>query len=441
MRKFWIGYWFKNWYFAYKIAYAIVIIGSRTYFKKFKYQGKEKIPKNAGIIYAVNHQNAFLDAIVIATQTDAPLNYLARADIFKKKIANKILRNFYMLPVYRQRDGVNTIEKNKITFDDCHEILNQKGNLVIFPEGNHNYKKTLRPLKKGLARIALGTLSKFGKETPLYIIPLGIDYESHFKMNSDILLNVGEPIKVSDHYSKFIENSVDAINKLTLKIAEDLESLIINIQDIENYDELYYLLHGFPFLEKNQDPKRKFDLRKEKLIKAESLSTQNPEDYKNIITDVKIVKSFMSKHGIRPYLINKPPSSYLVLVVLSLILLLLSPFHLIGLVTNYIPYKIPVWFVENKIKDKHFHASLKQAMGVLLFIFYWLLITLSITIFKDWSYGIIFLLIAPIIAMVNFRYWIILIKVKARWNYKSASKNDEFERTKEAFDRVQKKFI
>ena len=440
MRKFWIGYWFKNWYFAYKIAYAIVIIGSRTYFKKFKYQGKEKIPKNAGIIYAVNHQNAFLDAIVIATQTDAPLNYLARADIFKKKIANKILRNFYMLPVYRQRDGVNTIEKNKITFDDCHEILNQKGNLVIFPEGNHNYKKTLRPLKKGLARIALGTLSKFGKETPLYIIPLGIDYESHFKMNSDILLNVGEPIKVSDHYSKFIENSVDAINKLTLKIAEDLESLIINIQDIENYDELYYLLHGFPFLEKNQDPKRKFDLRKEKLIKAESLSTQNPEDYKNIITDVKIVKSFMSKHGIRPYLINKPPSSYLVLVVLSLILLLLSPFHLIGLVTNYIPYKIPVWFVENKIKDKHFHASLKQAMGVLLFIFYWLLITLSITIFKDWSYGIIFLLIAPIIAMVNFRYWIILIKVKARWNYKSASKNDEFERTKEAFDRVQKKF-
>ena len=441
MRKFWIGYWFKNWYFAYKIAYAIVIIGSRTYFKKFKYQGKEKIPKNAGIIYAVNHQNAFLDAIVIATQTDAPLNFLARADIFKKKIANKILRNFYMLPVYRQRDGVNTIEKNKITFDDCHEILNQKGNLVIFPEGNHNYKKTLRPLKKGLARIALGTLSKFGKETPLYIIPLGIDYESHFKMNSDILLNVGEPINVSDHYSKFIENSVDAINKLTLKIAEDLESLIINIQDIENYDELYYLLHGFPFLEKNQDPKRKFDLRKEKLIKAESLSTQNPEDYKNIITDVKIVKSFMSKHEIKPYLINKPPSSYLVLVVLSLILLLLSPFHLIGLVTNYIPYKIPVWFVENKIKDKHFHASLKQAMGVLLFIFYWLLITLSITIFKDWSYGIIFLLIAPIIAMVNFRYWIILIKVKARWNYKSASKNDEFERTKEAFDRVQKKFI
>tara|TARA_B100000780_G_scaffold278240_1_gene251127 strand:- start:1326 stop:2651 length:1326 start_codon:yes stop_codon:yes gene_type:complete len=440
MRKFWISYLFKNWFLPYKISYAISITGTRTYFKKFKYQGKEKIPKNAGIIYAVNHQNAFLDAVVIAVQTDAPLNFLARADIFKKEIANKILRHCCMLPVYRQRDGVNTIEKNEETFNDCHEILSKKGNLVIFPEGNHNYKKTLRPLKKGLARIAFGTLSKFGKEAPLYIIPLGIDYESHFKMNSDILLNVGEPIKVSDHFSKFKENSAEAINKLTFKIANDLSSLMINILDNENYDAIYYLLHSFPLSEKSRDPKIKFDLRKEKLFKTESLSNQNPEDYKKIIDDVKIVKSFMSNHKIRPHLLNSPPSSYLRLVILSLVLLLLSPFHLIGLATNYIPYKIPFWFVEKKIKDKHFHSSLKLSIGVILFAFYWLLITFSITIFKDWSYGVAFLLIAPIIAVVNFRYWIILIKVKARWNYKSASKKEAFERTKEAFDRVQKKF-
>ena len=52
MRDFWLGYWFKNWNFPYKIGYSIVITGSRTYFKNFKYLGKEKIPKNAGIIYA-----------------------------------------------------------------------------------------------------------------------------------------------------------------------------------------------------------------------------------------------------------------------------------------------------------------------------------------------------------------------------------------------------
>ena len=110
MRKFWIGYLFKNWHIPYKLGYAIVITGARTYFKKLKYQGNEKIPKNAGIIYAVNHQNAFLDPIIIAGQTNNPINFLARADIFKNKIADKLLRGCYMLPIFRQRDGVNTIE-------------------------------------------------------------------------------------------------------------------------------------------------------------------------------------------------------------------------------------------------------------------------------------------------------------------------------------------
>ena len=148
MRKFWIGYLFKNWYLPYKLGYAIVITGARTYFKKLKYQGKEKIPKNAGIIYAVNHQNAFLDPIIIAGQTNSPINFLARADIFKNKIANKILRRCYMLPIFRQRDGVNTIEKNEESFIACYKMLSKKENLMIFPEGNHNYKKNASPAKK-----------------------------------------------------------------------------------------------------------------------------------------------------------------------------------------------------------------------------------------------------------------------------------------------------
>ena len=170
-----------------------------------------------------------------------------------------------MLPKYRQRDGINTIEKNEETFIESHKILKNKESLVIFPEGNHNFIKMLRPLKKGLARIAFGTLSRYGKETPLYIIPVGIDYDNHFNMNSEVLLNVGNPIKVSDYYSSYEENSAEAINKLTLKIGEDLGSLIINIEDIDNYDELYYLLHRFPLKEEHKELKRKFDLRKEHL--------------------------------------------------------------------------------------------------------------------------------------------------------------------------------
>jgi 1-acyl-sn-glycerol-3-phosphate acyltransferase len=440
MRKFWIGYLFKNWYLPYKLGYAIVITGARTYFKKLKYEGKEKIPKNAGIIYAVNHQNAFLDPIIIAGQSNSPINFLARADIFKNKLADKILRGCYMLPIFRQRDGVNTIEKNEETFIACYEMLSKRDDLMIFPEGNHNYKKMLRPLKKGLARIAFGTLSKFGKESPLYIVPVGIDYENHFNMNSEVLLNVGNPIKVSDYYSSYEENSAEAINKLTLKIGEDLGSLIINIEDIDNYDELYYLLHRFPLKEEHKELKRKFDLRKEKLNITKHLKADNPKEYNKLIDDIKSIKAFMVRNKIRPYILNKNPYSYMKLIIFSSIMFLVLPFHLIGLTTNYIPYKIPVWFVEKKIRDKHFHSSLKLAIGVILFALYWLLIALSLTIFKDWLYGLIFILSAPIIAMLNFRYWILIVKLNARWNYKRATKKEAFNSIKELFDKVQEKF-
>jgi 1-acyl-sn-glycerol-3-phosphate acyltransferase len=440
MRKFWIGYLFKNWYLPYKLGYAIVITGARTYFKKLKYQGKEKIPKNAGIIYAVNHQNAFLDPIIIAGQTNSPINFLARADIFKNKIANKILRRCYMLPIFRQRDGVNTIEKNEESFIACYEMLSKRENLMIFPEGNHNYKKMLRPLKKGLARVAFGTLSKFGKEAPLYIVPVGIDYENHFNMNSEVLLNVGDPIKVSDYYSSYQENSAETINRLSLKIGEDLGSLIINIEDLENYDELYYLLHRFPLKEEHVALKRKFDLRKEKLNITQYLKADNPKEYNKLIDDIKSIKAFMVRNKIRPYILNKNPYSYMKLIIFSSIMFLVLPFHLIGLTTNYIPYKIPVWFVEKKIRDKHFHSSLKLAIGVILFALYWLLIALSLTIFKGWLYGLIFILSAPIIAMLNFRYWILIVKLNARWNYKRATKKEAFNSIKEMFDKVQEKF-
>ena len=98
-----------------------------------------------------------MDPIVIASQLISKLNqntyYLTRADIFKKKIASNFFKSVYMLPIYRQRDGVNTVKKNEEVFDYCFDILNNKGNIIIFPEGNHSNIKKLRSLKKGIARI------------------------------------------------------------------------------------------------------------------------------------------------------------------------------------------------------------------------------------------------------------------------------------------------
>ena len=437
MRNFWLGYWFNNWNFTYKIGYSIVITGSRTYFKNFKYLGKEKIPKNAGIIYAVNHQNAFLDPIVIASQTNNPINFLARADIFKNKFVYRLLRSVYMLPIYRQRDGVDTIEKNKKTFEICYEILKNNGHLIIFPEGNHNSKKKLRILKKGVSRIALGTLSKYGNNSPLYIVPIGIDYENHFNMNADVLLNVGDPIKINDYFDKYVKSPGEIINKLTQKVRQNLESVLIHIKDDENYDEIYYLLHRFS-LNNETNTEKKYKLRKSLLSKLEWLKENEIKTFDRLLINIKIVRSFVRENKIRPYLLKLPPSSFFKISILSLLMILVLPLHLITLTTNYLPYKIPVWFVEHKIKDKTFHGSLKQAIGVILFVFYWLFLIILTYLILGLKFTFILAFLLPIFAILNFKYWILLIKLKGAWSYKFAVKKEKYEDAIKSFNSINK---
>ena len=79
MKQFWIGYWFKpgisiqNW-----LCHSY--FWNRGYFKNHQYDGKENT-FNTGI-YMLNHQNAFLDPIVIAGRTK-DYSFLSKGGTFK----------------------------------------------------------------------------------------------------------------------------------------------------------------------------------------------------------------------------------------------------------------------------------------------------------------------------------------------------------------------
>ncbi len=435
MKDVWFGYWFKNWFLTYKIGYLIVISGIRSYFKNHEYIGKNKIPSNAGVIYAVNHQNAFLDPILIAGRTRQPTYFLTRADIFKKPFVAKILAQLYMLPIYRQRDGANSIKKNENTFNKCYDILADKGKLIIFPEGNHHYKKSLRPFKKGIARIALGAAEKYNYNIPIYIVPLGIDYENHFSMNGDLLLNAGDPIDVSNYYKKHKKEPAETINNLSSEVYNNLEKLLINIKDLENYESIYFLLHKIPIKSNYKSIYSKFQKRKERLKKIEELKVNDSVKYKDLIKKSNQLRTFCSEKKIKPYLFSKNPS-LTTLIFSSLLMTLILPAHIIGLFTNYLPYKIPVIFVNKKIKDKHFHGSLKYAMGVILFYIYWVTLILIISIFKGWIFGLMAIIVLPFIAIFNFKYWINIIKVLGAWKYLIGKNKTEFRKVKAIFDEV-----
>jgi 1-acyl-sn-glycerol-3-phosphate acyltransferase len=68
--------------------------------------------------------------------------------VFKKPLVAKILDSLQMLPVYRIRDGWGNLTNNTAVFERCSKLLKTGECIVIFPEGNHNLKRTVRPLSK-----------------------------------------------------------------------------------------------------------------------------------------------------------------------------------------------------------------------------------------------------------------------------------------------------
>lgn len=198
------------------------------YFREWEVKGVENIPAGA-VIFAPNHQNAFLDAVLVTCSSNRNPFFLARADVFKKKIASKLLHQLRLLPVYRFRDGFGAMKSNQAAFEKCREILSVNEALVIFPEGNHGSEYRLRPLQKGIARIVCGA----DATKKIAIVPVGIHYESHQRFRSRVLVHFGEPI-----YNVMSDAAPDPVQLLTNRICEKLKPLILDIPQ-ENYTEQF----------------------------------------------------------------------------------------------------------------------------------------------------------------------------------------------------------
>lgn len=84
-----------------------------------------QFPKKAAIIFAPNHQNALLDALRYCLLFLKRCIY-TRADIFKKKMVAKILRFLKILPIFRIRDGYESLTYNDAVFNEAMGVPTRK---------------------------------------------------------------------------------------------------------------------------------------------------------------------------------------------------------------------------------------------------------------------------------------------------------------------------
>jgi len=198
--------------------------------------GLKNIPADGPLIYAINHQNALLDPLVIHSATWRNPYFLTRGDLFKNKLANRFLRSIKMLPIYRIRDGYDSVKMNEGTFEETKEILLRGGVIGIFPEGSHNLQYRLRPLKKGVTRIAFLAEQAAGFNLNLKIVPIGIQYESHFLSKGRTLVSIGEPIRVADFKEGYQLDQNIGIDGLLDSIHSSIKKLMLHFENRQDYD-------------------------------------------------------------------------------------------------------------------------------------------------------------------------------------------------------------
>lgn len=211
---------------------AYIKLGLFFYYKKIKVLDAKHIPKGKPVLFLSNHQNALLDALLIATKCGRFSYFLTRASVFKKSIISKLLRSFNMLPVYRVRDGWSNITNNNDIFDSCTDLLHQNESVFIFPEGSHNLNRTLRPLSKGFTRIVFDTLEKY-PETDLQLIPIGLNFSNAEKFGDSVSIYFGKPIPAKSFVTD--NRNVSVVN-LKHTIHSEISKLTTHIPT-EGYQE------------------------------------------------------------------------------------------------------------------------------------------------------------------------------------------------------------
>ena len=116
-------------------------------------KNKYLLNTNGPLLIIANHPNSFLDAIIIGTRYNRTIHFLARGDVFTKKLHRFLLSLLNMIPVYRLREGKEFLHLNEYAFVESARLLKNNAAVLIFIEGTCLNTNALQPFKKGTARI------------------------------------------------------------------------------------------------------------------------------------------------------------------------------------------------------------------------------------------------------------------------------------------------
>ena len=391
---------------AYSTLFHYVRFSVKHSYRSILKVGEENIPKDGAIIFAPNHTNTLMDALVVLSYNCQPKVFVARADIFRNRKLAQIFTFLKIMPIMRQRDGISAVKKNQEIIDKAVDVLKDRIPFCIFPEGTHQAKYSSLPLSKGIFRIAYQAHDLM-PDVPLYIVPVGIKYGDFFRFRSTIRMEFGKPINVGEFIAENAHMTPqEQTNVLKDLLTERLHSTIFHIPNDEDYAATYEVcnaVESFEMEKLSHSGKHTLEVQheanKQALKRIEALKESNPEKAQKLLELGKEASKLRKKKGIdaESASVKKPLISRMLRVLLTLITL---PYTLpVSILAS--PVGLLCQFIFTKLKDPAFRNSVRFVVNLVvwpLFVLIYAIILLCLLPWQSALFATLLVLPAPFVA-------------------------------------------
>ena len=400
-------------------------ISRRIFFRNYEVKGLEKVPSRGPMIIVANHPSTFMDPILIATAVKPRVYFLAKAEVFKSRIAKIMFPGLNMIPIYRKQDDPKMMHKNDEMFERCFEHLEKGGTILIFPEGVSLTERKLKQIKTGAARIALGAEARNNFQLGVKVVSIGLNYSNPHKFQSNVFMNVDDPINIRAYKETYLHKTHEAVNKLTDDIRESLEKVVVSVEDqkadelLADIEEIY---KAQVIREMGFDP----GVKENDFIVTRAISDHihyfmenEPERVEKISTKITSYLDNLDRLKINDRLIRRTQQKGPVLLksFFSFIYLVIGfPLFLFGTLNNFIPFRLPGIIAKKVSSYREYYGAITMVGGTVIFLIFYTAQALLIQHFFDtWWITILYVLSLPLTGLFAFSYWKFFTNVRGKW--------------------------
>ena len=217
----------------YRIVQRILRACLGIFFRRVEVVGDHHVPAEgtAAVIFAGNHSNSLIDPAVIIGFSGRIVHFAAKDVLFKSGLLRPVLLALGAIPIARKKDHAGGQLDNEGAFERLFDVLATGRAVGIFPEGiSHDFSE-VQPIKTGAARIAFGVAQRY-PDTPVLVVPTGLNYGRPKRFRSSVLLQFGEPVAIdAERMAAYAADPRQAVRGLTDAIQGHIRALTVNAED------------------------------------------------------------------------------------------------------------------------------------------------------------------------------------------------------------------